>query len=105
MTSKLKCPFCGEEIVGVPNLAQTRTIGFRCYNIQCKAFNHFMPVFILQALIQAKQDLKIATKALKELIAYYDHYDSFDGEISWDGVALIMRNDAHEALGQIEHKE
>lgn len=76
MTSKLKCPFCGEEIVGVPNLAQTRTIGFRCYNIQCKAFNHFMPVFILQALIQAKQDLKIATKAAdnsREKLAAFMH--------------------------------
>lgn len=94
MTSKLKCPFCREEIVGVPNLAQTRTIGFRCYNIQCKAFNHFMPVFILQALTQAKQDLKIARKALKDARVFaYTHC-----------IASAVKT-IDKALEKIEHKE
>lgn len=99
MTSKLKCPFCGEEIVGVPNLAQTRTIGFRCYNIQCKAFSHFMPVFILQALIQAKQDLEISTKALEDITKEHSAF------ADWVFKAVTMKGIAEKALEQIEHKE
>ena len=95
MTSKLKCPFCGEDIVGVPNLAQTRTIGFRCYNIQCKAFSHFMPVFILQALIQAKQDL---AKAIDVIDTVRQHKR---------GTAVICTNDiaayCDRAIEQITH--
>lgn len=101
MTSKLKCPFCGEEIVGVPNLAQTRTIGFRCYNIQCKAFNHFMPVFILQALIQAKQDLEIVRSALEDIKSDYELYS--EQGCRMEPNETDMYNYARTALEQIDH--
>ena len=94
MTSKLKCPFCGEEIVSIPNIAQTRTVGFRCYNIQCKAFNHFMPVFILEALIQAKQDLEITRTALKDARIFANTHC----------IATAVKT-IDKALEQIEHKE
>ena len=114
MTSKLKCPFCKEEIVCIPNIAQTRTVGFRCYNIQCKAFNHFMPVFILQALIQAKQDLEIARKALEEIKKHNKAMLSVLGEqipkestdteeYCWWASCRIQ--DCLKALEQIGHKE
>lgn len=117
------CPWCNQ-----PKVLQDDI--FVCANTDCSACAES---FLHKALIQAKQDLeffieendksataliertkelneckkdlKIARKALEGLIAYYDHYDNFDCEISWDGVALIMRNDAHEALEQIKHKE
>ena len=93
MTSKLKCPICGGELVNIIGLPG------------CTKCNFLGNEYTQKALLRTQKQLKIARKALEELIAYYDHYDSFDGEISWDGVALIMRNDAHQALEQIEHKE
>lgn len=51
-----------------------------------------------------KQDLEIAREALKGTVSYYDHYADFDGETSWDGVAMIMRNDAAEALEQMNKR-
>ncbi len=97
MADKLKCPFCGEELVDIPNIAQTRTIGFRCYNIQCKAFNHFMPVFIMQALIQAQQDLAKAIDGLKWIA---------NNHLADNPVRVEqLRQYARQILEQIEHKE
>lgn len=130
MTSKLKCPVCNHELYQTASECLT----YCCLNKDCPSdFKFAGSKEIWNALIQAKQDLEqsekccsawetqaldykaetialsgkleIAQKALKGTVAYYDHYADFDGEISWDGVAMIMRNDAAEALEQIEHKE
>ena len=67
MTSKLKCPFCGEKLYSSDNC-------YVCLNDGCIFCGfHFMekrwkPIIELkQSLIQAKQDLEIATKALEDI--------------------------------------
>ena len=62
MTSKLKCPFCGEELTEYP------VWGFGCGNTNCACSEGVVGSEQLWlALIQAKQDLEIARKALKEI--------------------------------------
>ena len=84
MTSKLVCPFCGEEI----KIAGERTTIMSCFNGECCGSGLYGEEAMWQALIQAKQDLEIATKALRE--------------IDWCAQDYAK---AQEALEQIEHKE
>lgn len=66
MTSKLKCPFCGVE------LDKDISGEFGCPNEKCKKSMFLIGTEELwQALIQAKQDLEIATKALREICNDY----------------------------------
>ena len=89
MTSKLKCPFCGGE------LKHEKTTGIYCCPtifIDCplgSGTGAFGTKELWQALIQAKQDLKIARKALKDMM-----------ESGGDGYHI-----ARKALEQIEHKD
>lgn len=87
MTSKLKCPFCGEELEKEKN------------------DNYTASPRIWQALIQAKQDLEIATKAVEKArinLAAIEPYlgDEYILDCKTDGLKEI-----DEALEQIEHKE
>lgn len=86
MTSKLICPFCRRALArhGV----QGREYGV-CRGENCPSDRVFLPIEIWQALIQAKQDLEIARKALKDMM-----------ESGGDGYHI-----ARKALKQIEHKE
>lgn len=102
MTSKLKCPFCEYE------LQENRTT-----NLCCPICGLVAPTKLWTALIQAKQDLEIARKALE----YYS--DSRFGKKQDDGtyaleidkgcgVTVVYTYDprlAKQALEQIEHKE
>lgn len=84
MTSKLKCPFCGEEI----KIAGERTTIMSCFNGECCGSGLYGEEAMWQALIQAKQDLEIARQTLKG--------------IDWCAQDYAK---AQEALEQIEHKE
>ena len=84
MNNKLVCPFCGEEI----KIAGERTTIMSCFNGECCGSGLYGEEAMWQALIQAKQDLGIATKALRE--------------IDWCAQDYAK---AQEALKQIEHKE
>lgn len=70
MTSKLKCPFCGEEIISdlclmCDKIDKGYTSGRQIY--KCNKCSLFGNKELWQALIQAKQDLEIAVDALEEL--------------------------------------
>lgn len=90
MTSKLKCPFCGQKLLREYNRGRD-TVIYRCDNCYFQGDG-----IIWQALIQAKQDLEIARKALKL-------YCGKDVWYCWD--SKIDATQAEEALEQIEHKE
>lgn len=89
MTSKLKCPFCGAEL--------QETFGaYMCRHAGCKICCCLLPPCIIESLIQAKQDLEIATKALEDMTTGENGC-----KCSWCGRYEI----AETALEQIEHKE
>lgn len=85
MTNKLKCPFCGEELEPTSGYG----IGlYSCPNLTCHEAPGYAEDGVWQALIQAKQDLGIARKALEE--------------IDWCAQDYAK---AQETIEQIEHKE
>lgn len=102
MTSKFKCPVCQN------NLHKINVVVSTCTNDKCKLWGSSIPNLVLEALVQAKQDLVIATKANNEIRGEYETYRGAEREgfsISWDVVAKNMYNYANTALGQIKHKE
>ncbi|MEE1029805.1 MAG: hypothetical protein UIC65_02165, partial [Alphaproteobacteria bacterium] len=67
MTSKLKCPFCQQELrklfnryTGEPNC------DYECWNHNCDLYGIEIPETVWKNLIQTKQDLEIARQALKD---------------------------------------
>ena len=58
MTSKLICPFCGEEI----KIAGERTTIMSCFNGECCGSGLYGEEAMWQALTQAKQDLEQSEK-------------------------------------------
>lgn len=108
MISKLKCPFCQQELrklfnryTGEPNCE------YECENFKCDLYGIEMPELVWQALIQAKQDLEIARKALEK----YADEDMWENCCKWDieyiqGLFLEYGYKiAKEAIEQIDHKE
>lgn len=100
MTSKLKCPFCKEEIISdlclmCDKIDKGYTSGRQIY--KCNKCGLFGNKELWQALIQAKQDLEIARKALEKIESteWYDSMSSYE----------IMTFTAMKALEQIEHKD
>lgn len=130
MTSKLRCPFCKEEIISdlclmCDKIDKGYTNGRQIY--KCNKCSLFGNKELWQALIQSQQDLeesqqatlqnaqtvleihkdlKIARKALKEISYHYqDKLDKPTAPAKWFTVATEMCDYADEALKQIEHKE
>ena len=100
MTSKLKCPFCGEKLYSSDNC-------YVCLNDDCIFCGfHFMekrwkPIIELkQALTQAKQDLGIATKAMNQVMSM-----GAKNNICYHLKAKTVKSILGNALEQIEHKE
>ena len=95
MTSKLKCPFCGEELIMEFNRDRDTEI-YHCDNCYFQGDG-----IIWQALIQTKQELEIAKNALKKI-------QTAQGRC-WGATDTEIKNDckyyAYKALEQIEHKE
>lgn len=106
MTSKLKydvyCPFCGEELED----AGIHSAGFyfgctNCYMKQKeKNDNYTASPRIWQALIQAKQDLEIATKAMNQVMSM-----GAKNNICYHLKAKTVKSILGNALEQIEHKD
>lgn len=101
MTSKLKCPFCGEKLYSSDNC-------YVCLNDDCIFCGfHFMekrwkPIIELkQALIQAKQDLEIATNALKQIVCADKDGKPLKGVVS----CWLDMDELNKCIEQIEHKE
>ena len=68
MTSKLKCPVCNHELYQ----AASECLTYCCLNKDCPSdFKFAGSKEIWQALIQAKQDLEIATNTLYEICNDY----------------------------------
>lgn len=89
MTSKLKCPFCKQE------LRQDYTGVMYCCNEDCEQSADWYGSQILwRALIRAKQDLNIARKALKDARILANTHC----------VATAVKT-IDKALKQIEHKD
>lgn len=87
MAKKLKCPFCGAEL--------QETFGaYMCRHFGCKICCCLLPTCMIEALIQAKQDLKIARNALKDARIFADTHC----------IATAVKT-IDKALEQIEHKE
>lgn len=87
MAKKLKCPFCGAEL--------QETFGaYMCRHAGCKISCCLLPTCMIEALIQAKQDLAIVLKTLKKADAWFGDNQCLD-PAKW-----IRRT-----VKQIEHKE
>ena len=98
MTSKLKCPFCQTEL---EQMHDKKLLG-------CSKCLHIADGSFWAKVIQAKQDLEIATKALESIIEYgaiasselqKNHLGQFQKPVS------RMQDMAKNARKQIEHKE
>ena len=92
MTSKLKCPVCQKPLEQVGTSRQ-----YQCGTWGCDAsFDMIGTEALWTALIQAKQDLVIATKALENIVSDYE----VDASNGW------LAANAKKALKTIgKHKE
>ena len=105
MTSKLKCPVCPYCNKSLHCGAELNVDGHNvemwcCTNYECEPSEDLIGTRemweIVASMIQAKQDLEIARKALKL-------YCGKDVWYCWD--SKIDATQAENALKQIEHKE
>lgn len=98
MTSKLKCPFCQQELERQYDYNRD-TLFHKCNKCYFRG-----DTILWLALIQAKQDLEIAQKAL-DLVAN----GRGDGQAIMreyeKGKFIGVREICRKALEQIEHKE
>lgn len=114
MTSKLKCPYSEEELKEIRNnfkgnkpvcpvcpwCNQPKVLQddmFVCANTDCSACAE---PFLHKALIQAKQDLEIATKAMNQVMSM-----GAKNNICYHLKAKTVKSILGNALEQIEHKE
>ena len=115
MTSKLKfpvCPYCDKLLhCGGTQYINERIVAmWHCQNAECEETEDLIGTRemweIVANKIQAKQDLEIARKALKEISYHYQYeLDKPTAPAKWFAVATKMCDYADEALEQIEHKE
>lgn len=92
MTSKLKCPICGGEMIG--------NIGSPIchYNQDCPIHDRSVPQEIYDLLERTRKALDVAVYALKE----YEDRDSYDCDGNWCG---CEHSTAHKALTKITAPE
>lgn len=105
MTSKLKCPFCQQEL-------DTSKYYIRCHNPRCDTTAEMEGTEELwQELIRTRKALEIAVDALKSAHNYYEYCiqsEDISRDTNWDCTAMNMDDDISEALEQItalEQKE
>lgn len=85
MTNNLKCPFCQQDLRTV--------LDSPFYTCDSCGYTGYKQLW--QALIQAKQDLEITTKALENIVSDYE----VDASNGW------LAANAKKTLEQIKHKE
>lgn len=83
MTSKLKCPFCGEEI----KIAGERTTIMSCFNGECCGSGLYGEEAMWQALIQSKQQLKM----LEPIVASLQGRADINAEVARDSNELVVQ--------------
>jgi hypothetical protein len=98
MTSKLKCPFCGQELI-----REGMNHWWCSCNIEHQGKELYGTTALWQALIQAKQDLEIARKALEKArinLAAIEPYlgDEYILDCKTDGLKEI--DEALETIGK-----
>ena len=95
MTSELKCPVCNHDLFQTASEPAT----YCCLYKDCQSdFKFAGSKELWQALIQAKQDLEIARKALEDITKEHSAF------ADWVFKAVTMKNIAEKAIEQIEHK-
>ena len=104
MTSKLKCPFCGEELGG--NMAEPC-----CRNQNCEMYAIPIPRTIWEKLIQSQKDLEESQQAtLQNAQTVLEIHK--DLEIAVDALntiiatplnSRVIHDTANKALKQIDH--
>lgn len=89
--SDMKCPFCGRKL-GRKNINDRM-----CSNEKCVSWkgNFYGSEDLWQALIQAKQDLEIATEALKDILIVRCGLEDFEPK------AVTMTRIAENAIERI----
>lgn len=92
--SDMKCPSCGQELKQDYN---RDTLFHKCNKCWFRG-----DTILWLSLIQAKQDLEIARKALEEI---RDETGEDRAGFSYVVLAINMKTIAENALEQIEHKE
>lgn len=95
------CPFCGEELEYWDESIY-QVLGCRCVPFPPLTGNERM----WQALIQAKQDLEIARKALESISGVRENIEDYYGGVSihYHQMVLHMDEIATNALKQIEYR-
>lgn len=94
MTSKLKCPFCQQELI-----REGMNHWWCSCNIEHQGKELYGTTALWQALIQAKQDLKIAKSYVKGVSKMVIN--------SGDNIYIVIgyfKKLAEQTLEQIEHK-
>lgn len=93
--SYIKCPICKN------NLHKINMVVSTCINDKCKLWGASIPNLVLKALTQAKQDLEIATKALKQIVCADKDGKPLKGVVS----CWLDMDELNKCIEQIEHKE
>lgn len=95
MTSKFKCPVCQN------NLHKINIVVSTCTNDKCKLWGLSIPNLVLETMTQTKQDLEIATKALKQIVCADKDGKPLKGVVS----CWLDMDELNRCVEQIEHKE
>lgn len=101
MTSKLKCPFCQQEL-------DTSNYYTRCHNPHCNITTEMEGTEEMwDALVQTRKALELATKALESISGIRENIEDYYGGVSihYQQMVLHMDEIATNALEQIKHKE
>lgn len=100
MTSKLKCPFCGKKL-----WYDEQDGIYRCMKSACVMDYEGGTEQLWQTLIQAKQDLEYARKALEELRGDKRLPPQTHWETIADKALEQITHDNSEKANSVEHKE
>lgn len=73
MTDKMKCPFCGAELLGTPSAKY-------CPNEDCMCYSETISTSVWQALIDGKKAQDALNYAL-EILSHLDEIGGVDREI------------------------
>lgn len=107
MESKLKCPFCQQELREI--YFNGVGVGYICPTPYCKKAEKFKGnAEFWKALIQTKQDFETLEQACEKIKSEYNRCrrDEFDGwNIDWGWFASAARNVIDTALKRTKHKD
>lgn len=108
MTSKLKCPFCGEELYDnrAVSAVASRIDIYLCVNSKCGESDKLIGTKELwQALIQSQKDVKTALTAIKEIAEECGCLMTALKSTGFESVVETFDKNIRKKLKQIEHKE